>query len=613
MQNKNNGFSLIELSVVLVIIALISGITISIGSTQIQFAKISNAQKTLTNAKIAIATFKEKTGRLPCPADPTLASTHANYGFEVAGCDLAACPAGVICPDAVQVRGVIPFKTINLSESAAYDSWNNKLSYIVDKDLTTIATANNDGRIPVFDANGNEITASTVIGKATYILLSHGSDGKGAYKKNGTLRAACAGSESDVENCDGDAMIISRQIAATNNVVTTTDFYEDYLAHETQKLPYQKNANVNVTTLFTQISSNHSNNCGLIENGRAYCWGIDWFTSTLIPTEIPGNFTDWVQMSPGYQHTCGLRSNGKAYCWSGGTGAFVGAIDTPAGVSSKDLGAGTYNKFPTEIAGNFTDWVKISAGYYQTCAIRSNGKAYCWGSNYNGELGDGTKTDRLIPTEIAGNFTDWVQISVEYYHTCGLRSNGKAYCWGDNYVGQLGDGTTAGRLIPTEIAGNFTDWVQISVGRYRTCGIRSNGKAYCWGSPHDGELVGGGVLLVPTEIAGNFTDWLEITSGNVHTCGLRSNGKAYCWGGNLFGQLGDGTVLNRYTPTEIAGNFTDWLEITSGNSHSCGRRKNGKTYCWGSPYYGQLGTNCNLHLHETIPSCPPTKVIIPTR
>ena len=613
MQNKNNGFSLIELSVVLVIIAIIYGITISIASTQIQFAKISNAQKTLTNAKTALATFKEKTGRLPCPANPTLASTNANYGLEVAGCDLAACPAGVVCPDAVQVQGVIPFKTINLSESAAYDSWNNKLSYIVDKYLTTIAAANNDGRIPVFDANGNEITASTVIGKATYILLSHGSDGKGAYKKDGTLRAACAGTESDVENCDGDAMIISRQIAATDNVATTANFYEDYLEVENQKLLQDVVVTPPAPTpppfKYVKLSGSSINGGGgrylaLGNNGKIYQPNpLDYSK----PRDISGVFNNWSaiyysrNMGPWSENFCAMNINKKLFCrGSGGDG---------------QNGNGTNNHEMTlkPVSYNY-DWNKVATGIETVCGIRDNGKIYCWGKNDYGQLGIGlTPYNVNVPTEVTKDgISDWVDISASSSAFCAVRSTGQLYCWGvgeEISGGITRFGVSAANPDPVHI-NVHNDWAQVSISATQICALRTNGRAYCWGYNMYGELGNNtsqySISITPSEIFGNHSDWTSIKTANNISCGIRNGGILYCWGRNDFGQLGDGTTILRNRPVPVFGGVNDWVDYTLFSMGGCGIRSDNKTYCWGRNVNGQLGDG------TTINRSSPVEVIMPT-
>ena len=141
-----------------------------------------------------------------------------------------------------------------------------------------------------------------------------------------------------------------------------------------------------------------------------------------------------------------------------------------------------------------------------SCGLRDGGEVVCWGLNDSGQLGDGTTGNRLTPTLVTGALTfAAVETGNGGFHTCGLDASGKAYCWGSNAQGQLGDGTTANRLSPTEVA-------------------------------HDPELF-----------------FASLAVGGGHSCGVTAvGGTAYCWGANGNGQLGDGTLSDRRTPVLVS-------------------------------------------------------------
>lgn len=606
----NKGFSLIELAIVLVIIAIIGGVSLSIGSTQMQVAEINNVEKTLDNAKIALATYKIKHGRLPCPANPALASTDTNYGVEVTDCDLVACPAGVVCAGDT-IQGAIPFKTIKLSESASYDSWDNKLGYIIDKAMTANASANDDGRIAIMDTTGNEITGSSVLGKATYVLLSHGSDGKGAYNKQGTLVAACSGSESDTENCDGDDELLFSKVSATSNVEGTANYFEDYMEWENQSLQQQEIALPisSPEVKFQKVSANYTV-CGItLSDSRLLCWGGNDYGNVgdgtiferAVPTEVFGGHTDWQEISTGQNHTCGIRNGNRLYCWGSN--------------SNGQLGDNTIiNKpIPTEVFGSHNDWLMVSTGFNRTCGIRANNKIYCWGDNEHGAIGDGTTTDRRIPTNhYYDHVDDWDHISTGRYHTCAVRS-GNGRCWGVNWTGGLGDNSTSNERRATQVHGGYTDWVKIEAGFLASCGLRSNGQIYCWGRNVEG-VVGDGSYTdrySPTLIASGFSDWIDITFSWGNACGTRSNGSVYCWGFNEDGRLGINqsyaSLNSTSTPTQLHGASTEWQQISTGTETTCGVRNNGELYCWGENDIGELGDN-KASGHESI---IPIKVNVP--
>jgi alpha-tubulin suppressor-like RCC1 family protein len=138
-------------------------------------------------------------------------------------------------------------------------------------------------------------------------------------------------------------------------------------------------------------------------------------------------------------------------------------------------------------------------------------------------------------------------------HSCGLATNGSAYCWGNNSSGQLGDGSTTSRGQPTGVGGGFA-FAAISVGSNHTCAIRAGGTAFCWGSNVSGQLGDGTTaqhsdarpVLPPSGVTFTY-----ISAGDSHTCAVASSGVVYCWGLNANGQLGVGDLASRTTPTPV--------------------------------------------------------------
>jgi hypothetical protein len=243
----------------------------------------------------------------------------------------------------------------------------------------------------------------------------------------------------------------------------------------------------------------------------------------------------------------------------------------------------------------------VTAGAFHTCARVRDGRLFCWGANDVGQLGTGgLGVDRPEPRPVAGALTDWTAVEAGERQTCGRRTSGRLYCWGSNAYGQLGDGTLTSRPAPRLVVGGITDWRTVSVAANHTCALRANGRVYCWGSNARGQL-GDGTTTArrsPRLVPGSAVWTTVATGGRIGssgisftglTCARRNTGRLYCWGGNATGGLGDGTTTERHVPTQVAGGATDWRTVTVGMYASCATTTDSRAYCWGANADGQLG------------------------
>ena len=304
----------------------------------------------------------------------------------------------------------------------------------------------------------------------------------------------------------------------------------------------------------------------------------------------------WKQISPGWNHTCGIANNDQAYCW---------------GVEyNGQLGNGAYNdetNTPVQVIKpiGVTSWKQISSGSDNTCGIANNDQAYCWGDGYSGQLGNGAYNTTNTPVQVIKpiSVTSWKQISPGGYHTCGIANNDQAYCWGGGYSGQLGNGAYNETSTPVQVIKpiGVTSWKQISPdGWSHTCGIANNDQAYCWGYGFYGKLGNGANngSHTPVQVVKpiGVTSWKQISSGGGHTCGIANNDRAYCWGYGFEGQLGNGTNNNYNTPVQVMKPtvVASWKQISLlGSYGTCGIANNDRAYCWGYGESGELGNGAN--------------------
>ena len=293
------------------------------------------------------------------------------------------------------------------------------------------------------------------------------------------------------------------------------------------------------------VSARYDHSCGFAPSGEGYCWGENSrgqigngdTTDVSVPTAMTGGGT-WGSISAGWYHSCGVAPSGEGYCWG----------ENPEGQLGNGDSIDVWT--PTPVGGSHT-WASISAGGNFSCGVTTSGEGYCWGYNYWRQLGDGTRTNRLVPTAVSGGHT-WASISTGRYHSCGVTTSGDGYCWGYGNYGRLGNGSTAHRSVPTLVSGAHT-WASIAAGnRYHTCGVTTSGEGYCWGRNRYGQVGDGATSnrLIPTLISGEHV-WESISTGGYHACGLTVGGGAYCWGRDNYGQLGNGLALDSRVPIKI--------------------------------------------------------------
>jgi alpha-tubulin suppressor-like RCC1 family protein len=314
---------------------------------------------------------------------------------------------------------------------------------------------------------------------------------------------------------------------------------------------------------FTQITNGVRHSCGIKGSGEAYCWGDDTygqlgndsdFTDMYTPVPVSGKH-EFASISAGDRHTCGLSTNGNAWCWGNDSNGRLGNSTTT-----------TADQGDPVLVSTVTDFKYIDVGFQHSCGIDTSGTAYCWGRGTDGELGDGTNTSSQTTPSAISSPTNFVQISAGYNFTCGVTDDGKGWCWGKDDDGELGNGSTTGDQNTPQQVNNITNFTTISAGAYHACGITEDGTAYCWGQDGSGCLGNGSSISgdqeEPYEVS-TITDFIKISAGASKTCGISSDNKAYCWGQDNNESLGNGTgTTNQHEPDEITA-VTGFIDIDS--------------------------------------------------
>jgi alpha-tubulin suppressor-like RCC1 family protein len=308
-------------------------------------------------------------------------------------------------------------------------------------------------------------------------------------------------------------------------------------------------------------------------------------------------------ISAGSAHTCAVLHDTTARCWGSNVNGRLGdGTNTPSSVpvTVVNTSAGT----------TLSGITHISAGGNHTCAVLADSTARCWGTNDRGRLGDGTTTNRSVPVTVvntgAGTTLSGVtHISAGNSHTCAVLADSTARCWGSNGNGELGDGTTNNRSVPVAVttsAGTTLSGVtHISAGSSHTCAVLADSTARCWGSNGDGRLGDGTnnndrhvpVTVVNTGAGTTLSGITHISAGGGHTCAVLADSTARCWGSGSYGRLGDGTTTNRSVPVAVTTSAGTALSgvthISAGAEYTCAVLNGGTAHCWGANWSGQLG------------------------
>jgi len=255
----------------------------------------------------------------------------------------------------------------------------------------------------------------------------------------------------------------------------------------------------------------------------------------------------------------------------------------------------------------------ISTGRSHACAQMEDATVKCWGANSFGQLGNGTNSNTITPVAVQGitGLTDdskVVSLDLGEHHACAVMRDGSVQCWGSNSEGQLGDGTRVNKSVPTAVSGidhssPAKTAVSISASKTHTCAVMGDGSLLCWGLNDYGQLGDNSTTrrLTPAVVSGidgssATATAVSVSAGESVTCALMANGTARCWGYNAYKWLGDGTWDNRRVPVAQSGGFdgsTDdstAVSVSAGNEwRACILMVSGAAKCWGSNGFGGLG------------------------
>lgn len=403
---------------------------------------------------------------------------------------------------------------------------------------------------------------------------------------------AWASDDASVASVNADGVVTARRAGRTILTVRVGD------RQDTATVNVRAAADDAPSAVTAGVTAGDVHSCRVSTAGGAACWGSSWegqlgtgaarpYTATLSPVRVRASVA-FTSIDAGSLHTCALGGEGRAYCWGYN--------------KSGQLGDGSTSNAsaPVRVLSSVR-LVAVTAGIDHSCALAVDGTAHCWGRNDAGQLGNSTRRSAATPQRVAGGI-QFMTVTAGGAHSCGVAVDGVAYCWGANDLGQLGTAATAATSAAPAPVGGALRFTSVSAGDRHTCGVAVGGAAYCWGDNRSGQL---GIALdggrnTPTPVDGGGF-FLQVSAGGEHSCAVSTEGAGYCWGSNLLGSLGTGIALGLPTPPSgvnpyvavrprpVLGGLRLHAISAGGHQHTCALTAT-QVYCWGNNEAGQIGT-----------------------
>lgn len=321
------------------------------------------------------------------------------------------------------------------------------------------------------------------------------------------------------------------------------------------------------------VSAGGSHSAGVKADGTLWMWGrnaygqlgnnFDYYNISSPVQTITGG-SNWSQVSCGETSTAAIKTDGTLWTWGLN--------------SSGELGDGTTisRSSPVQTITGGSNWSKISVGRLHTAAIKTDGTLWLWGLGTSGQLGDNTTISKSSPVQAVTAGTTWSKVSAGSAYTGAIKTDGTLWLWGYNYqYGNLGDNSQVNRSSPVQTVTAGTNWKEISCSKIslymHTGAIKTDGTLWMWGGNNQGALGDntGTNRSSPVQTITFGTNWKSISVHRYRSGAVKTDGTLWMWGSNINNAaIGDGTFTSRYSPVQTLTKSNTWIQVSLGYSHT---------------------------------------------
>jgi alpha-tubulin suppressor-like RCC1 family protein len=309
------------------------------------------------------------------------------------------------------------------------------------------------------------------------------------------------------------------------------------------------------------------------------------------PVQTIAGGTNWKQVAPGYRSTSAIKTDGTLWSWGSN---YRGQLGDGTTVDTSS---------PVQTIAGGTNWKQVSVGLFVASAIKNDGTLWTWGLNSYGQLGDNTTTNRSSPVQTVAGGTNWKQVDIGAYHMQAIKTDGTLWGWGQGSSFILGNNSNLNRSSPVQNILGGTNWKQVSCNEYGSGAVKTDGTLWMWGNGGSGQMGNNSGISnsIPLQTVAGGTNWKQISVGQLQVAAIKTDGTLWQWGRNDNGQLGDGTISERTSPVQNMTSATNWSEVSAGLRTTHAVKTDGTLWSWGQSSRGELGNGDGNNLPKSSP------------